>query len=144
MPSLNLVQDRLASQLLFECGVPHVYLPGYHVGVQLKISYPEMELFVKGQGAIGDYLWHIYTNNPLHEMFAITDQKTKTCVIWDIINVAWLFDERYVSTHMTTSPRLNDALYWEKDESRHAMLEAFDLDRDKIFEDFYRTLAKAP
>jgi len=143
VPSLNLVQDPLASQLLFECGVPHVYLPGYHVGQQLMISYPEMEQFVKGQGAIGDYLWQLYTNNPLHEMFAITDQKTKTWVIWDVINVAWLFDEHYVSTHMTTSPRLNDCLYWEKDDKRHNMLEAFDLDRDKIFEDIYRTLAKA-
>ena len=45
---------------------------------------------------------------------------------------------------MTTSPRLNDALYWEMDENRHAMLEAFDLDRDKIFEDFYSALTKAP
>lgn len=143
-PSLNLVQDRLASQLLFECGVPHVYLPGYHVGAQLKISYPEMERFVKGKGAIGDYLWQLYTNNPLHEMFAITSQETKTWVIWDIINVAWLFDEGYVSTHMTSSPRLNDALYWETDPDRHAMLEAFDLDRDKIFEDFYRTIENAP
>ena len=143
-PSLNLVQDPLASQLLFECGVPHVYLPGYHVGQQLRISYPEMEQFVKGQGAIGDYLWHLYTHNPLHEMFAIVNQKTKSWVIWDIINVAWLFDEGYVSTHMTTSPRLNDALFWETDETRHGMLEAFDLDRDKIFEDFYRALAKAP
>ncbi|MEP4197714.1 MAG: nucleoside hydrolase [Aliishimia sp.] len=143
-PSLNLVQDPLASQLLFECGVPHVYLPGYHVGAQLKISYPEMERFVKGKGAIGDYLWHLYTNNPLHEMFAITNQETKTWVIWDIINVAWLFDEGYVSTHMTTSPTLNDALYWEREGDRHGMLEAYDLDRDKIFEDLYRALDKAP
>ncbi len=100
------MQDRLASQLLFECGVPHVYLPGYHVGAQLKISYPEMEQFVKPHGAIGAYLWHLYTNNPLHEMFAITDQKPRLGVIWDIINVAWLFDDNYVSVHETTSPTL--------------------------------------
>jgi len=143
-PSLNLVQDRLASQLLFECGVPHVYLPGYHVGAQLKISYPEMESFIKGKGAIGDYLWHLYTHNPLHEMFAITDSKTKTWVIWDIINVAWLFDEAYVSTHLTTSPILDDALYWKADLDRHFMLEAYDLDRDSIFEDLYKTLNRAP
>ncbi|MBT0956734.1 nucleoside hydrolase [Alphaproteobacteria bacterium KMM 3653] len=143
-PSLNLVQDRLSSQLLFECGVPHVYLPGYHVGAQLKISMPEMEKFVKGKGAIGDYLWHLYTHNPLHEMFAITGQETKTWVIWDIINVAWLFDEGYVSTHMTTSPHLNDALYWEQSPDRHAMLEAYDLTRDAIFEDFYKVLDRAP
>ena len=106
--------------------MPHVYLPGYHVGAQLKISHPEMEKFVKGKGAIGDYLWHLYTNNPLHEMFAITEPETKTWVIWDIINVAWLFDEKYVSTHLTRSPILNDDLYWEHDEDRHRMLEAFD------------------
>lgn len=143
-PSLNLVQDRLASQLLFECGVPHVYLPGYHVGAQLKISRPEMEQFIKPKGAIGGYLWHLYTNNPLHEMFAITEPETKTWVIWDIINVAWLFDENYVSMHVTPSPALNDALYWEHARDRHLMAEAFDLNRDAIFEDLYRTLERAP
>lgn len=143
-PSLNLVQDKLSSQLLFECGVPHVYLPGYHVGAQLKISYPEMERFVKPKGAIGDYLWHLYTHNPLHEMFAISNQETKTWVIWDIINVAWLFDPTYVSMRMTTSPHLNDALFWETDPARHPMAEAFDVNRDAIFEDFYRALERAP
>ena len=143
-PSLNLVQDPLASRLLFECGVPHVYLPGYHVGAQLKISWPEMQQFVKPHGAIGDYLWHLYTNNPLHDMFAISDQETKTWVIWDIINVAWLFDPAYVSIHMTTSPHLNEALYWENDSGRHMMAEAFDVNRDLIFEDIYRTLQRAP
>lgn len=143
-PSLNLVQDKLASQLLFECGVPHVYLPGYHVGAQLKISFPEMERFVKPNGAIGEYLWHLYTHNPLHEMFAISNQETKTWVIWDIINVAWLFDPSYVSIRMTSSPKLNDALYWETDSARHLMAEAFDVNRDAIFEDFYRSLERAP
>jgi inosine-uridine nucleoside N-ribohydrolase len=143
-PSLNLVQDRLASQLLFECGVPHVYLPGYHVGARLSISYPEMEQFVKPKGAIGAYLWHLYTNNPLHDMFAVSNQETKTWVIWDIINVAWLFDDAYVSMHMTTSPVLNDDLFWETDPKRHLMAEAYDLDRDAIFEDLFKTLERAP
>lgn len=144
VPSLNLVQDRLASQLLFDCAVPHVYLPGYHVGAQLKLSLPEMERFVRDKGAIGAYLHHLYTNNPLHEMFAITGAETKTWVIWDVINVAWLFDEKYVSTHMTRSPLLDDGLFWRHPEGRHPMLEAYDLDRDAIFEDMYRALDRAP
>lgn len=143
-PSLNLVQDKLASRLIFECGVPHVYLPGYHVGAQLKISWPEMQQFVKPAGAIGDYLWHLYTNNPLHEMFAISNPETKTWVIWDIINVAWLFDPAYVSVHTVASPHLNKDLYWERDSNRHLMSEAFDVNRDLIFEDLYRTLERAP
>ena len=129
---------------MFDCGVPLVYLPGYHVGAQLKISRPEMEQFVQGRGKIGDYLHHLYTNNPLHKMFAITGVDTKTWVIWDIINVAWLFDESYVSAFLTTSPLLDDGLYWQHPNDRHPMLEAFDLNRDAIFEDFYRTLERAP
>jgi len=142
-PSLNLVQDQLSSRLLYECGVPHVYLPGYHVGAQLTISRPEMERFVKGRGAIGDYLWHLYTNNPLHLKYAISEPETKTWVIWDIINVAWMLDAAYVPTHLTTSPHLSADLYWQKTESRHAMLEAYDVARDAIFEDLYRSLPQA-
>ncbi|MEX0276742.1 MAG: nucleoside hydrolase [Ruegeria sp.] len=141
-PSLNLVQDQLSSRLLFECGVPHVYLPGYHVGAQLTISKPEMAAFVKGCGAIGDYLWHLYTNNPLHVKYAISEPDTKTWVIWDIINVAWMLDAAYVPTHLTNSPHLSTDLYWQNDTSRHQMLEAYDVARDAIFEDFYRALAK--
>ncbi|MYA88372.1 MAG: nucleoside hydrolase [Boseongicola sp. SB0662_bin_57] len=143
-PSLNLVQDPPASRLMFDCGVPLVYLPGYHVGAQLKISLPEMERFVRGRGDIGDYLHHLYANNPLHEMFAIAGTETKTWVIWDIVTVAWLFDAGYVSTFLTTSPLLDDDLYWQHPNGRHPILEAFDLNRDAIFEDFYRTLERAP
>lgn len=143
-PSLNLVQDVLASRLLFDCGVPHIYLPGYHVGAQLKLSLPEMEAFVKGRGAIGDYLHHLYTHNPLHEMFAITGAQTKTWVIWDMINIAWLLDPAYVATFSTTSPRLDEGLHWQHAAERHPMLEGFDVNRDAIFEDFYRCLGRAP
>jgi inosine-uridine nucleoside N-ribohydrolase len=144
LPSLNLVQDQLSSRLLFECGVPQVYLPGYHVGAQLTISLPEMERFVKGRGDIGDYLWHLYTNNPLHVKYAISEPQTKTWVVWDIINVAWLLDAAYVPTHLTTSPHLSEDLYWQQSDERHAMLEAYDVNRDAVFEDFYRCLLEAP
>lgn len=142
-PSLNLFQDLHASRLIFDSGVPHVYLPGYHVGAQLKISRPEMEAFVKGKGAIGDYLWELYTNNPLHRMFAIEDTPRRTWVIWDIINIAWLINPDWVPTHVTTSPILREDLFWQKDPSRHQMREAHDVQRDEIFLDFYDKLAEA-
>ena len=142
-PSLNLVQDLAASRLIFDSGIPHIYLPGYHVGAQLKVSLPEMQAFVRGQGAIGDYLYHLYTNNPLHKMFAINDAERRTWVIWDIIDVAWLINPDWVPTHITTSPILDDDLFWNKDESRHLMREAHDVQRDEIFLDFYDKLAAA-
>lgn len=143
-PSLNLVQDVLSSRLIFDSGVPHIYLPGYHIGAQLKISTPEMEQFVKGSSAIGDYLHHLFTNNPLHEMYAIDDTGRRTWVIWDIIDIAWLINPDWVPTYVTGSPVLNDELYWEHPEGRHLMREAHDVQRDAIFLDFYDKLKTAP
>ncbi|MDE0112449.1 MAG: nucleoside hydrolase [Albidovulum sp.] len=141
-PSLNLVQDPHASRLIFDCGVPHIYLPGYHVGAQLKISRPEMREFVKGRGEIGDYLWQLYVNNPLHEMFAIGDASRRTWVIWDIIDIAWLINPDWVPTFLTSAPILDENLFWKRDPSRHLMREGHDVQRDEIFRDLYDKLGE--
>ncbi len=98
--SLNLVQDSLASQLLFECGVAHVYLPGFHVGAQLKISLPDMETWVRGKGAIGDYLYDLYTHNPIYEQRGIVDYSWRTWIVWDMINIAWLLNPAWVPSDL--------------------------------------------
>jgi len=143
-PSMNLVQDPLASRLIFDCGVPHVYLPGYHVGAQLRISLPEMEAFVRGRSAIGDYLYRLYAGNPLRDMFAIEDAGRRTWVIWDIINIAWLLNPGWVPTRLTPSPILDEALYWRHEPGRHLMREAYDVQRDDIFINLYDKIARAP
>jgi purine nucleosidase len=140
-PSLNLVQDVASSRLLFDSGVPLVYLPGYHVGAQLKISLPEMAAHVRGCGAIGDYLHHLYTHNPLHHMFALSDTDRRTWVIWDMICIAWLVNPDWVPTFLTTSPTLTDELHWHKDPDRHLIREAYDVQRDEVFLHFYDKLA---
>ncbi len=142
-PSLNLVQDIPSSRAMFDTGVPLVYLPGYHVGAQLKISLPEMERFVAPRGPIGALLHDLYTHNPLHDMFALTDTARRTWVIWDIICIAWLLNPDWVPTFLTTSPVLTDDLHWRKDESRHLIREAHDIQRDEIFLDFYDSLPQA-
>ena len=143
-PSLNLVQDRLASQLLFECGVAHVYLPGFHVGAQLRISLQEMGTWVRGKGAIGDYLYHLFTHNPIHAQRGVTDIAWRTWVIWDIINIAWLLNPDWVPSDLRSSPRLDDDLYWRHPGNRHLMREAYDINRDAIFHDLYLKLEQAP
>lgn len=142
-PSLNLMQDKLASQLLFDSGVPHVYLPGYQVGAQIQISLPDMERWVMGKGAIGDYLYHLYTHNPIHALRGITDQFGRTRVIWDMINIAWLLNPDWVPSQLVRSPILNDQLFWEHDPHRHLMREAYGCNRDAIFRDFFRKLDEA-
>ena len=136
-PSLNLVQDVKASQLVFSCGVSVVYLPGFNVGAQLTISLPEMNEFVKGRGKIGDYLYYLYTNNPLHKQRGVKDQLMKTWIIWDIINIAWMIEPSWVSTIVLDMPDLDDKLFWTQKKRKQPMREAVGINRDSIFRDFY-------
>ena len=142
-PSLNLMQDPLASRLMFDCGAPLVYLPGFHVGAQLRVSRPEMDAFVQGRSAIGDLLHDLYTDNPLHRMWASQHDAKRTWIIWDIITIAWLLNPDWVPTHLTRAPILTDELFWRQDPSRHMMLEGHDVKRDEIFMDLYEKVAQA-
>jgi inosine-uridine nucleoside N-ribohydrolase len=143
-PSLNLVQDLPASRLLFDSGVPLVYLPGFYIGEQLSISLPEMERWVQGRGRIGDYLYHLYTHNPIHAQRGITDREQRTWVIWDLICFAWLMRPTWVPSRLAPSPVLDDDLLWQHPPGRHLMREAVGIDRDEVFCDFYRKLEEAP
>lgn len=139
-PSLNLVQDPHASRLLFESHVPMVYLPGYHVGAQLRVSLPDMEAWVKGQGAIGDYLHHLYTHNPIHTQRTIASFPGQSWVMWDLINIAWLLDPRWVPTRFVATPTLDAELFWQPQLAAPQMLEAYDIDCDAVFGDFMSKL----
>jgi purine nucleosidase len=139
--SFNLEQDLLASQLLLDSGVPHVYLPGYHVGAQLRLSLPEMALHVNGRGAIGNYLYELFTNNPLWPMLGLDrTQRASSWVIWDVINIAWMLEPAWVPSELVRTPRLDEGKRWRADSTRHLMREAHEVRRDSIFSDFFSKL----
>jgi purine nucleosidase len=142
--SFNLEQDLLASQLLFTSGVPLVYLPGYYLGAQLRLSLPEIEAWIKGRGAIGDYLHHLYVNNPLHDQRGITERPGSSWVIWDLINFAWLLEPSWVPTRFVPAPRLGDDQRWHTDGAPgHEMREAYEINRNAIMIDVIAKLAAA-
>lgn len=138
--SFNLEQDLPASQLLFDSGVPHVYLPGYHVGAQLRLSLPEVERYIKGQGAMGDYLHHLFTHNPLWPVLGLHGAEPYSWVIWDIINIAWLLNPTWVPSELVRTPRLRADMRWQADPARHLMREAYGVQRDAIFNDLFTKL----
>lgn len=142
--SFNLVQDLPASQLLFDCGVPLVYLPGFHVGAQLRISLPEMEQWVRGRGAIGDYLYWLYTHNPIQQRLGIDDHFGRTWIIWDLINIAWLLNPSWVPSELSPAAALRTDTSWQRDlPGRHLLREAYGIDRDAIFRDLFAKLERA-
>lgn len=144
--SFNLEQDLHASQLLLDSGVPHVYLPGYHVGAQLRLSFPEMERHVKGTGAMGDYLHALYTDNPLWPLtgtrLAEALSGVYSWVIWDVINVAWLLNPAWVPSDLVRTPILTDQRYWQAAPGRHLMREAHAVQRDAVFNDLFAKLRR--
>jgi len=144
--SFNLEQDVPASQWLLDSGVPHIYLPGYHVGAQLRLSLPEVERHVRGTGAMGDYLHRLYTDNPLWPMLG-TDARQAlsgvySWVIWDVINIAWMIHPEWVPSELVRTPTLTDQKRWRATPNRHWMREAHAVNRDAIFNDLFDKLAR--
>ncbi len=138
--AFNLEQDMLATNVVLDSGVPHVYLPGYHVGAQLRLSHAEVEKYIAGRGAIGDYLHHLYTHNPLWELFGIDSLYAHSWVIWDIITLAWLMNPAWVPSDLTPTPWLGADRRWRIDPARHPQREAYAVHRDPIFADLFRKL----
>ncbi|MEZ5247276.1 MAG: nucleoside hydrolase [Acidimicrobiales bacterium] len=133
--SFNLVQDRHASNVLFESGVPLLYQPGYHVAEVLGFSLPDSERWLEGHGALGDLLHEIYRTNPID---GDVDRVGRSWVLWDIIAIAWLLDPAWVPTFETTRARVDDRHTWQPVEGR--MHEAYRVERNDIFGDFLAKL----
>jgi len=140
-PSFNMEQCILSSQLLFDSGLPLVYLPGFHVGAQLRLSRPEVKAWVKGRGALGDWLHWLFIHNPHYRLQGIADDFGRSWVIWDLINFAWLINPAWVPTVMRDAPYLTADRQWQAaDRRRHPIREGLDVQRDAIFRDFFRKL----
>ena len=132
--SFNLEQDLPATHHLLDSGVPLVYLPGFHIGAQLRLSLPEMEQWVRGRGAIGDYLHHLFTHNPLWELQGVDTFRAHSWVIWDAICLAWLLDPSLVPTFWARTPRLGNDLQWlPGGPARAWMREGYAVRRDAVF-----------
>jgi inosine-uridine nucleoside N-ribohydrolase len=131
----NLRQDVPAARVVFDCGAAVVHIPCRLVAEQLRTTLPEMFHYVKGRGAIGDYLYRIY------EDFA-EDHYARSKVIWDISTVAYLNDPSWVPTEVRPSPVLLDDTTWGLvEEGRHPFRTATEVHRDAVFGDLYRKLA---
>lgn len=131
----NLAQDVPAAQAVFDSGVPLVHVPCKNVAEHLRTTLPEMETYVRGRGAVGDYLYRIYEEH-------FDDHYARSKVIWDVSTVAYVLEPTWVPTAVVSSPVLRDDVTWgPAGEGRHASRVATDVRRDAIFGDLFRKLA---
>lgn len=149
--AFNLEQDLAATRVLLDSGVPLVYLPGFHIGAQLRLSAADADRALPGRGGaggLGDALLELFMHNPLWPLTGTTgvhDRPAYSWVIWDLICVAWLLDPAWVPTDLVRTPGLGDDLCWQPgDAHRPWMREAWTVDRDAIFGDLFSRLDALP
>ncbi|MDF2938558.1 MAG: inosine/uridine-preferring nucleoside hydrolase [Paenibacillaceae bacterium] len=129
----NQVQDVPAARIVFDCGVPLVQIPCYGVASGLNTTTSEMERYVKGCGAIGDFLMERFYGFR-EEHFAFSK------IMWDMTAIAYLVDPDLIPTHLVHSPVLTDQLTLSVNEGRHFIRCAYWVERDRIMGDFFRKL----
>jgi len=134
--SFNLVQDRFASNVLFESSAPLVYIPGYQVAEVLQISLPAAREWLDGRGPLAQYLFETYTTNPLDPNPGVPG---KSWVIWDIIATALLLEPEWVPTREVPRARIRADHLWEPiPDAGSGMQEAFGARRNEIFGDLIK------
>ncbi len=131
----NLEQDIAASQLMFDCGAPHMLIPCANVSEHLRTTIPELERWLRGAGPLGDYLCDIVA--AYH-----ADHFAWSKVIWDISAVAWIIDPDWVPSRVLHAPILTDRLTYSFDDARHFMRVAQHVERDPIFRDLFTKFAE--
>ncbi len=131
----NYHQDLNASRTLLDCGVALVQLPCTPVVTHFATTVPEMEAYVAGRGAIGDYLLEIFKD--YHK-----DHFAWSKVLWDMTAVAWVVNAKWLPSDLVHSPIATDNFTFSFDNSRHFIRSVNFVQRDPIFRDFFTKLEK--
>lgn len=137
--SFNLVQDRFASNVLFESGVPLVYLPGYQVAETIQLSLPAAERWLASGDALSALLLDRYRRNPLARQ--VLRAPGRSWVLWDLITIAWLLEPDWVPTREVPRARVDEAHRFERlPDSAGPMREAYRVKRNDVLGDLLARL----
>ncbi len=140
--SFNLVQDRFASNVLFECGVRLVYLPGYHVAESIQLSLPAAESWLASADPLAAFLLDRYRNNPINPNVR---ELGRGWVLWDVITIAWLLNRDWVPTREVPRARVDrEHRFAPLRGAGGRMLEAYRVQRNELCQDLFARLISPP
>lgn len=166
----NLIQDVKAAQVIFESGVPLIWIPCNNVASSLSISEEEIRNNIMPAGEIGHYLaeavldtfhdskskisfmkylrYSTLRNNTDQEESYLSQFKTEhiawSRIIWDIAAIAILKNPNWIPSKMIKAPVICDDYSWkDPDRERHMIRVATFCHRDMIFGDLIHCLWEA-
>lgn len=135
----NLMQDRNAARVIFECGVPVVVLPAVDCTENIRVSTGELCYYLRGKaGQIGDYLCDIFI-----EEEGAPEQADGLChsrqrSIWDIASIAFMRDpDKFCHAHIVPARTVDERGYWADLNGNRKMIYVDRFIRDFIFSDFF-------
>lgn len=135
----NLKQDVAAAQVIFDSGVPLVWIPCCGVAELLVTTLGEIEqnLTSRVKSRIGRFLQALsqkYLNN-----IAL-----KQKVLWDISAVLYFTRPDLYNSRLIPAPVLEDDMSWTEDPARHEIRKITYFEHFGCLSYMYDTLAKAP
>ena len=164
----NLGQDVLASQTIFDSGVPLVLVPCMTVASHLITTAAELNEKLNGKSDIGTYLSDIVisqlspvaADNMLsllkntylkgiddYDQIFAEETPFKTMapsrIIWDISTIGYMINPNWCPSTLVPTPIFTNSLKWEHDPRRHKMRLCRFVYRDGIFGDMFDKLSKA-
>lgn len=165
----NIGQDPIASQIMFDCGVPLVLVPCMTVASNLTTTAAELKENLMGKSKIASYLADIVISQLSPEkagnmlnLFRLTYLKgaddykedaentvpfgtmAPSRIIWDISTIGYMINPMWCPSTLVTAPILTDDLKWKIDSNRHLMRVCNFVYRDGIFGDMFAKLGRAP
>lgn len=133
----NLYQDIAASQVIFDSGVPLVWVPCIGAAEMLLTTLEEIGVQTAKCGKIGNFL------NERSKEYLHNDPAARK-VIWDISVIIYCTRPELMKSVLLPAPVLADDSSWHEAEGRHTIKKVTFFDSDKCFEYLYDVLGKAP
>ena len=131
----NLRQDVPAAQVVFDSGVPLLWIPCMTVAELLLTSVPELEALSHNSGKAGEFLV-----GRTRDYMAERKMMSKT--LWDISTVAaFTVPEAFYFTYLPT-PVLQPDRNWQEKPGRHMLKMVRHINRDLVFADLFAKLDK--
>ncbi len=134
----NLRQDVFASRHIFACGVKLIHVPCMGVASHLITTYFELEHYIGGT-KMGRLLIDTVKDYNVERNAAgiVTPKLGYSKIIWDIAPFAYLINPAFFKEKTCKAPTFDDSFNWVRNAYEHEIVTLTELDRDKIFADFF-------
>ena len=133
----NFRQDVEAVKYVFNSKVKLTVIPCRNVASALLTTTYELEHFIGKCGEIGKYLCQIFKNFNIMYRDNKNDEIGESKVLWDMSAVAYVLNKDWFICKEISCPKILKDLSYKQTKAKHKVSFAMDINRNKIFQDFF-------